>query len=155
MTDTPADDADPTEPQPDPAAAAAADSDQQTGHDPRPGDDSNREAAGYRRRLRDTEAERDGLKGQLAAARRALVDGVAEQQHIRPAALWAAGTQLEELFDEAGNLDPAAVTAACDHAASQFNIHRGPRPDYSQGGSGTAAASVAADPWTDAFRLDD
>ena len=110
--------------------------------------DARGEAAKYRRRLRETEAERDALSGRVEAAQRALVDHVASTAgRIQPAALWASGAKLADLLDADGNVDPAAVTAACDTAARTLGLARIPKSDRSQGMGGTSGNG-----WTDAFR---
>ena len=112
-------------------------------------DDARGEAAKYRRRLRETEAERDALSGRVEAAQRALVDHVASTAgRIQPAALWASGAKLADLLDADGNVDPAAVTVACDTAARTLGLSRTPKPDPSQGQGGRSSSKG----WKDAFR---
>lgn len=89
------------------------------------GDDNpGREAARYRRQLRETEAERDGLLTQLDALRRAEVDRlVADQTRtLKPAALWAAGTELGQLLAEDGTVDAARVAEAIKAASDTLGI---------------------------------
>ena len=110
--------------------------------------DARGEAAKYRRRLRETEAERDALNGRVEAAQRALVDHLASTVgRIRPGALWASGAKLADLLDADGNVDQAAVTTACDSAAKTLGLAHIPKPDRSQGMGGTSGNG-----WTDAFR---
>ena len=98
------------------------------------------EAARYRRRLRETETERDGLRDQLAAAHARL----AELNQATVAGLAAAvlsdpddlarlgGLDLEALpRTEAGALDTAAVRAAIDALAAR-------RPELTVGGAARA-----------------
>ncbi len=73
-----------------------------------------REAAAYRRRLRDTEGERDRLAEQVACYQRREVEALAEQgpghgyeRMASGADLWTAGVQLADLLDEDGAVDPA------------------------------------------------
>jgi hypothetical protein len=73
-----------------------------------------REAANYRRRLRDVEAERDGLRGRVDQLERAEVERVAAEAPyymIQPGDLWAIGVELAELRRDDGTLDPALVKA--------------------------------------------
>ena len=95
------------------------------------------EAAKWRRRLRDTEAERDALKGHAEAAQRTLINYLAEKAgRIAPDALWASGVTLEQLLDDAGDVDPARVEAAVEKAATRFRLTRRMKPDPSQGPHG-------------------
>jgi hypothetical protein len=73
-----------------------------------------REAANYRRRLHDVEAERDGLRGRVDQLERAEVERVAAEAPyymIQPGGLWAIGVELAELRRDDGTLDPALVKA--------------------------------------------
>lgn len=99
-----------------------------TSDDPDEGRESaGKEAAKYRRRLRDTEAERDTLATQLDTVRRQVVASlVATQQRLpNPEALWAT-TSLENLLDENGAVDPDKVEDASTAAAQRFGIDRKP-----------------------------
>ena len=84
----------------------------------------NREAAKYRRRLRETETERDQLAAQVENYRRAAVETLAAQTLSKPAALWAAGATVTELLDEAGQPDPEKVTEAARAAAETLGLQR-------------------------------
>lgn len=113
----------------------------------------NREAR-YRRQLRDTEAERDTLRGQIAAMQRGEAERLAGTQLSKPAALWAAGTELTALLDDKGNVDPAKVAAAAETAATALGAaapRRRPLPDRAQGASG---GTSRANPWKEAFERD-
>lgn len=87
----------------------------------------NREAAKYRTRLRETEAERDTLRQTLATMRRAEVERIASTTLRNPAGLWAAGTELDALLTEAGDVDPEKVQAAASGAIEALGL--APRPD--------------------------
>jgi hypothetical protein len=69
-----------------------------------------REAASYRRRLRDTEAERDDLRGRLEGYERAEVERIAGDAGLQVAAdVWTFGATLDTLRGEDGAIDPEAV----------------------------------------------
>ncbi len=69
-----------------------------------------REAARYRRSLRDAEAERDSLRGRLDVLQRAAVERVATADGLAvPGDLWLAGVDLAELLDDGGNVDHGRV----------------------------------------------
>jgi hypothetical protein len=69
-----------------------------------------REAAGYRRRLRETEAERDQLRAEVDRLQRAEVERLAGAAGMAtPADLWALGTELAFLRGDDGALDAETV----------------------------------------------
>jgi len=71
------------------------------------------EAARYRRQLRSVEAERDGLREQLAAAHRREVDRLASVHLAVAADLFTiGGVDLADLVDAHGMVDEQAVLAA-------------------------------------------
>lgn len=108
-----------------------------------------REAAKYRRALRETEAERDTLREQLTTLRRQAVEDASGLS--KPAGLWAAGVDADALFTEAGTLDRDALRTAVTDAADQLGLTRTsttPKPDLTQGSRGTP---IKGDTWQDAF----
>lgn len=68
-----------------------------------------REAAKYRRQLRETEAERDTLSSRVEAMQRREVERLAAPGLAAPADLWLTGTTLADMLDDDGNVDPAKV----------------------------------------------
>lgn len=68
-----------------------------------------REAARYRRQLRETEAERDALRGQVEAMQRAEVERLASAKLAKPAGIWTVGIQLDDMLTDSGTVDPAKV----------------------------------------------
>lgn len=80
-----------------------------------------REAAKYRRRLREAEAQRDQLAGQVEAMQRAEVERLATADGLKPAALWA-GAELAGLLADDGTVDGAKVSAAIEAAREQLGI---------------------------------
>jgi hypothetical protein len=87
-----------------------------------------REAAKYRRQLRDVEAQRDQLGERLAAMQRGQAETLAREHLADGADMFRDGLELAELLDDDGNLDPAKVTAAAK-AASKAHPHWAvPRP---------------------------
>lgn len=84
-----------------------------------------REAARYRRRLREVEAERDRLAAQVQAMQRAEIERLSLAEYrVRGEALWAAGYQVADLVDDEGRPDVAKVAAAAEEAAQRFGIRR-------------------------------
>ena len=91
----------------------------------------NAEAAKYRHRAKEAEAQRDALAEQVTALRRAAVDAKVKAHRIAPEGFWASGVTLEELLDEEGNLDEEKVKAAADAAVETLGLERiGARGPY-------------------------
>ena len=99
--------------------------------------DPGREAAKYRHKLRETETERDTLRGRLEHLQRAEITRVAgEAELTQPAAIWATGAQLGDFLDDDGNVDPVKVKATAQTAIQELGLAtrpRNPRPDPGQG----------------------
>lgn len=75
----------------------------------------NREAARYRVRAREAEAERDRLRGVVERFQRVEVERVVGDRLVNPTDLFEiAGATIADLLDEAGTVDPDAVTARVD-----------------------------------------
>lgn len=81
-----------------------------------------REAARYRRQLRDVEAERDQLLEQVKTLRTVEVERLVSAAHLKPAALWAAGSTLDDLVDDEGKPDPDKISAAVARAKESLGI---------------------------------
>jgi len=81
-------------------------------HDGTDDDGAGREAAKYRRRLRDTEAERDGLVARVQAMQRLEVERLVSTDLATPADVWLTDTSMSDLLDDDGEVDPAKVTDA-------------------------------------------
>lgn len=95
------------------------------------GDNPSKEAAKYRRRLREAEKERDGLRGQLEAMQRAAVESLAGKTLRKPEALWAAGVELADVLDQNGKPDAEKVATAARTAADQLGLARALQGNYS------------------------
>ncbi|WP_062526051.1 hypothetical protein [Demequina rhizosphaerae] len=114
---------------------------------------ANVEAAKWRRQLRDTEAERDGLRERVDALLRADAERQIADKLLRPDALWTAGVALADVLDESGAIDPAKLFDATADAVARLGLAapaRTPRPDASQGG-GKGGSSGSG--WVDAMRV--
>ena len=108
----------------------------------------NAEAAKYRRRLREAEAERDNLAAIVENTRRQMVERMLADStdgHLGdPTDLWRGGVELAELVDEAGAIDPAKVDAAqarviAEHPSwKQYTF-----PDLGQGARGKSLGGQA------------
>ena len=116
MTDEPAN----PEPEPRSDAPSTAGSEPEATAEPAQGgeasassDTGSREAAKYRKRLREAEGERDRLSAQLDAVRRREAERLAGEGGLADAAdLWRDGLNLDFLLGEDGTVDPEKVAAA-------------------------------------------
>ncbi|NYI78709.1 hypothetical protein [Nocardioides panzhihuensis] len=115
-------------------------------------EDGNREAAKYRRRLRDTEADRDRLASQVEALQRTEINRLAVAEGIKAEALWASGATLAELLADDGNVDPAKVTKAAKAAVEilGLNQRRGLRVPLE--GRNTGTPKLQERTFADAFK---
>ncbi|MBI5339020.1 MAG: hypothetical protein HZB45_15170 [Mycolicibacterium rufum] len=103
----------------------------------------NSEAAKWRHKTREVESERDALRDQLTAQRRAVLAAAAAAKRVSPE-LVAKTVELDELLDENGLLDPARAVAAIDEVITTYGLPDR-RPDGSGGKSregGTKAERV-------------
>jgi sulfur relay (sulfurtransferase) DsrC/TusE family protein len=121
-----------------------------------PADKSNREAAKYRRQLRDVEAERDGLLEQVTGWRKQQAENIAQAHGLNAAALWAAGAELETMLTEEGMVDEAKLIEFVKEAKDKLGIVPPPQVASAagQGRVGTAIAvdTNAGNTWADALR---
>ena len=109
------------------------------------------EAAKYRTRLREAEAERDAITEKYANLLRGTIEAEARLKHHTPgAALWDAGTDPTELLTDDGTLDPTNLRTACDAARTRYGIGRPPESP-GQGMSSTNGPEVT---WRDALRTE-
>lgn len=100
---------------------------------------NNREAAKYRRKLREAEGERDALAGQLQAVRAAEVVRLATDRLTKPDAILRT-VEVADLLAEDGTVDPAKVEAAVETAITEHGLgdrlaelrngNRAPREGY-------------------------
>ncbi len=112
-----------------------------------------REAASYRRRLRDAEGDRDRLADQVAGYQRREVEQLVERgrgfrRMSSGSDLWTGGVSLTDVLAEDGRVDQDKALAAMDRvlqerphwAAPVGDVGFGPRPD--SGSSGPSFADV-------------
>ena len=100
-----------------------------------------REAANYRRRLREVEAERDQLVAVVDGYRRGEVEALAGRSLARGDDLWVAGVDLADLLAEDGTVDPAKVEQA---TAATLEQRPHWRRSFGSGDGGVRGASVSA-----------
>lgn len=99
-----------------------------------PASRARREAASYRTRLRETEAERDGLRERVSRYQRAEVEQLVTDRLADPSDLLDS-VQLADLLDDDGNIDSAKVGRAVDDlVARKPHYAKSQRPvDFGQG----------------------
>lgn len=122
-----------------PDEASEAGDDEEPDEEPDEASKAGREAAKYRRRLRETEAERDALAQRVTDLQRSVVDGIVtasgegggRMHSAEP--FWAGGVDLDTLLDDEGRVDTTKVLEAVDDVAKRFGIRRRPRPNYVSG----------------------
>jgi len=139
-----------TPPQDTPGTVEAPDSPEaveDSSDDPEP---RSREAARYRRKLRELEGEVAAEREQWAEERglmRARLDhmqqGEAERiaaEHLAdPADLWRDGLDLDQLRDEHGDIDPGKVTTAVNELTAKHPHWKRPTPSFSLNGQRSGA----------------
>ncbi|WP_280502433.1 hypothetical protein [Nocardia farcinica] len=114
----------------------------------------NREAAKWRRQLRDVEAERDGLRERVTSYERTEVERLAAGKLADPSDLWTAGVELDSLRDKSGAIDPAKVAAAAGKVLEEHpHWKRQPRTVTPVGNlrSGASSGEQRSASWADAF----
>lgn len=85
-----------------------------------------REAAKYRRQLRDTETERDGLKSQVEVLQRGMIETQLGPR-LNADVFWRIGPALEALLSDDGTIDTEAVAQAVTDAGREIGLHASPR----------------------------
>jgi hypothetical protein len=106
-----------------------------------------REAANYRRRLRETQAERDSLRIQLDQLQRAEVERLATAAGLAVASdVWMHGAALDTLRAEDGSIDRETVTGlVADIIKDRPGLRARPVGDIGIG-RGAAAAGTTTGP---------
>lgn len=110
------------------------------------GDPANREAARYRVRLREAEAERDRVAAQLESVATHVVNGEAARYGVNAEGLRAAGHDLGAFFNDEGTFDAEAVRQAAEDTAGRFGIKRPGAAGYVPG-SGTGGEKQQTHGW--------
>jgi hypothetical protein len=107
-----------------------------------------REAAGYRRRLRETETERDSLRAQLDRLQTVEVERLARTAGLsEPRDVWAFGASLESLRSDSGEIDPKTVEGlVADILKSRPGLRQQPVGDLGAGRGAAAAGTVRQPP---------
>ena len=111
----------------------------------------NKEAAKYRRQLRDVEAERDALTGQVEAMQRAMIESEVARAGYKPAAFWSRDENTaDQFFTDDGTLDTDALSEAITTTARELGLTNGRGPVAPrEGGTSRPRATKS---WDSAFR---
>ncbi|MBC3193839.1 hypothetical protein H7X46_22515 [Pseudonocardia sp. C8] len=118
----------------------------------------NAEAAGYRRRLREAEAERDRLAEQVTALQRREAERVAAEHLEVGSDLFDVGkAELHDLIDDDGHPDPDRIrTAAATLVGARPGLRRSPSSAEVRAGIGQGSYPSGARPsgasWSEALR---
>jgi hypothetical protein len=122
----------------------AADQDPEPAAEDAEGTNPNREAARYRTRLREVEAERDAITSRLNVYEKAHVERLAAERLAVPGDFFLVGPQLDELRGEDGAIDEEKVRSAVVSVLAErptWDLNRRarlPQPNMHQGSAGTA-----------------
>lgn len=114
--------------------------------------DEGKEAAKYRRRLRETEKERDQLADQLDTLRRQVIEQIAgDSGRLRkPEALWKTSITVTDLLDDDGRVDSQKVIDASKSAVAELGLAE-KRPGNFVPREGNNPRVGMSDSWTGAF----
>ncbi|MDI9917862.1 hypothetical protein [Rhodococcus sp. IEGM 1379] len=100
------------------------------------------EAAKYRRRLRDTETERDTFANRLDSLQRQVISSACDAAGFKAAGFWASGVEMKDLLTEDGEIDPDKVSTAITTAVSTLGLALTPRTPKPNRQQGVASARV-------------
>src|SRR4051794_15129710 len=116
-------------------------------------DTGSREAAKYRKRLREAEGERDQLSTQLEAMRRREAERLAGDVGLADAAdLWRDDLQLDAVLSEDGTVDPQKVAAAGEELLSRHPHWKKAAPTGGWDGGVRQQAAAPADDFASKLR---
>lgn len=111
-----------------------------------------REAARYRTRLREVEAERDQLAAQLATNHEDIVSQIAADAGMPDRSLLnAAGYEVGDMLTEDGRVDREKATAACRETMKRYRIARPPSPNMQQSTGTRMPGQSASEAFAAAF----
>lgn len=116
------------------------------------GKNQNAEAAKYRRRLRDTEAQLANLTQKHETLLRSTIEQAAADK-VTPAALWDSGATLDDLLGDDGLPDPEKVRAAANTAAERYQVAQKPRRPQPVPEVGRTNLNLGKPTWGDALNL--
>ncbi|PPJ18432.1 hypothetical protein C5E44_10225 [Nocardia nova] len=87
-------------------------------------DNPNRREARYRTERNEARAERDALSEQVTGLQRHIIAGIASEEGMKAAALFASGVDISQLLGDDGMPDADKVKAAVTRVREAFGIPR-------------------------------
>ena len=112
-------------PQPEQPDSARED-DAVEGEAPEGDGNANKEAAKYRRRLREAEAERDTLQERLSNLQRQSAEQIAREIIAKPASMWKA-VSLDDALNDDGTVSADKVRELARQAMTEIGLEGNPR----------------------------
>ncbi|OHT93182.1 hypothetical protein [Mycobacterium syngnathidarum] len=117
------------------------------------GDNPNREAAKWRNKFRDAETELTTMQQRLETLQRSEAERIAATALHDPTDMWRDGTQLTDLLDDNGNIDPNKVTDTATKIADTHQHWKRRRPVSATEVTSTTPVGADTTPtFSDAFR---
>lgn len=113
-------------------------------------EDPGKEAAKYRRRLREAEAARDDLAVKVEALQRQHVAQLLEGHGVKPEALFAT-VELSDVLATDGTVDSGKVAKAVASARERFGISPPPKGNLVKGVGNQPSGAPRVDAWKQAF----
>lgn len=114
---------------------------------------SSKREAKYRVQLRETEAERDQLRGTVEAMQRTEVERIAGASIQKPSAIWSSDVELGSLLDDTGKVDPLKVAAAAKRATEDLGLAtKRPGGYVPREGTSTHQSTGGSNTWESAFK---
>ncbi|MDO5030423.1 MAG: hypothetical protein Q4E11_07555 [Corynebacterium sp.] len=109
------------------------------------------EAAKYRTKLRDTEAERDALAAKYELLAKTVIADTAQKNYrVTREALFDAGAEWQDLIDDEGKVNLEALDQAAQVAIQRYGKPQ-PKPEAPNQGRGTSGVDATPN-WAEALR---
>lgn len=116
------------------------------------GNKAGQEAARYRKQLRETEAERDTLRGTVDKLQRGIIaQNMPHGSKLNADALWKSGHSPADLFTADGGIDADKLTQAVKDTHQQFGLRFGPDP-VTASGTGSREGLGQDKSWSDVLK---
>ena len=110
----------------------------------------NAEAAKYRRRLRDAQAELKSVTAQLDAVQRQQAESLIAASGVKPEAIWAV-TELAGVLDDDGSVSEEKIAEAVTAAREKFGIAKPAKGSLVPGVGNQPIGNPRVNRWSEAF----
>lgn len=110
----------------------------------------NAEAAKWRRKLRETQAELEAAAAQLDAVQRQQVEFLLAKSGVKPEAVFAVA-EMSDLLNDDGGIDADKLDAAMATAQEKFGIVKPPKGNFVPGIGNRPNGLPRVDAWREAF----